>query len=147
MNQNMRGGNLLQFYETKAGRIFFESQLPKLISVLTDISAALKNRGTAYIVKPEISEDFLADLYHGNYDPSGRPYTQKEAELTPEIVACQQQLREAVSADTWELIERYNDLMSSRRVLEREQAFASGFRSAMTMLAAGLSQPLAVDEG
>ena len=137
----------MQFYETKAGRIFFESQLPKLISVLTDISAALKNRGTAYIVKPEISEDFLADLYHGNYDPSGRPYTQKEAELTPEIVACQQQLREAVSADTWELIERYNDLMSSRRVIEREQAFASGFRFAMTMLAAGLSQQLAVDEG
>ncbi len=137
----------MQFYETKAGRIFFESQLPKLISVLTDISAALKNRGTAYIVKPEISEDFLADLYHGNYDPSGRPYTQKEVELTPEIVACQLQLREAVSADTWKLIERYNDLMSSRRVIEREQAFASGFRSAMTMLAAGLSQQLAVDEG
>lgn len=138
---------VLQFYETKAGRIFFESQLPKLISALTDISAAMKNRGMAYVIKPDIPEDFLADLYHGNYDPSGRPYTPKEAELTPEIVACQQQLREAVSADTWELIERYNDLMSSRRVIEREQAFASGFQSAMTMLVAGLSQPLAVDEG
>ena len=138
----------MQFYETKAGRIFFESQLPKLISALTDISAALKNRGTAYVIKPEIPpEDFLAELYHGNYDPSDRPYTQKETELTPEIIACQQQLREAVSADTWELIERYNTLMSSCRVIEREQAFASGFRSAMTMLAAGLSQQLAVDEG
>ena len=138
----------MQFYETKAGRIFFESQLPKLISALTDISAALKNRGTAYVIKPEIPpEDFLAELYHGNYDPSDRPYTKKETELTPEIIACQQQLREAVSADTWELIERYNDLMSSRRVIEREQAFASGFRSAMTMLAAGLSQPLTVDKG
>ena len=138
----------MQFYETKAGRIFFESQLPKLISALTDISAALKNRGTAYVIKHEIPpEDFLAELYHGNYDPSDRPYTKKETELTSEIIACQQQLREAVSADTWKLIERYNDLMSSRRVIEREQAFASGFRSAMTMLVAGLSQPLAVDEG
>ena len=137
----------MQFYETKEGRIFFESQLPRLISALTDISAALKKRGTAYVVKPEIPEDFLAELYHGNYDPSGRPYTKKETELTTEIVACQQQLREAVSADTWELIERYNTLMSRCRVIEREQAFASGFQSAMTMLAAGLSQQLTVDKG
>ena len=132
----------MQFHETRAGKLFFESQLPKLISALTDISASLKNRGTAYIIKPEIPEDFLTDLYYGNYDPSGCPNTDMENELTPEMIAVQQHIRGSVDQEVWEWIERYRSLLDGCHAAEREQAFAAGFRSAMTMLAAGLSQPI-----
>ena len=67
-------------------------------------------------------------------------------ELIPEIVAVQDRLRNAVSADTWALIEQYGGLLAASRTAGQEQAFAAGFRSAMTMLAAGLTQPMTAEK-
>ena len=94
-----------------------------------------------YQLQPEIPEDFLTGLYHGSYDPSDLPYTETAKELTPEIAVIQQQIREAVKPEVWEWVERYRLLLDGRHISEREQAFAAGFQSAMTMLAAGLSCP------
>ena len=129
---------MIPFHESVHGRHFFEGQLPKLITALTDIAAALKAPQPVYQLKAEVPDDFLSDLYYGNHVPSSQPNTKEEVELTPEILACQRQLRECVSPEIWELVERYNSLLSGRGSIQREQAFASGFRSAMTMLAAGL---------
>ena len=81
----------------------------------------------------------MADLYHGNLEPS-------YAEDTPEIAACSQQimqlqkkLYQGLSQDKREQIEDYRTLLDERYVRQAEQAFAAGFRCAMTMLAAGLS--------
>ena len=137
---------MIPFHESMYGKRFFDGQLPKLISALTDIATALNTPKPVYQMKTEVPADFLADLYYGNHIPSGQPDTKEEAELTPEILACQRQLRESVSPDTWELIERYNRLLSRRGAIQREQAFATGFRSAMTMLAAGLMAPPADKE-
>lgn len=131
----------MQFHETRYGARFFDGQLPKLISALTDIAAALKTPTPVYQLRPEVPEDFLTDLYLGNYDPSDFPATEREKELAPEIVAVQEQLRKIVPVDAWALIDRYGELLAARGTAEREQAFAAGFQSAMTMLAAGLSCP------
>ncbi len=131
----------MQFHETAYGKRFFDGQLPKLISALTDIASALKTPTPVYQLQPEIPEDFLTGLYHGSYDPSDLPYTETAKELTPEIAVIQQQIREAVKPEVWEWVERYRLLLDGRHISEREQAFAAGFQSAMTMLAAGLSCP------
>ena len=131
----------MDFYETKTARIFFESQLPKLIAALQDIAVSLKVPRPVLKAAHEIPPDFLAELYHGNYDPSDVPDSEPARLRTEEIMSCQQFLRALASPEVWTHIEQYRSLLDARGVIEREQAFASGFQSAMTMLAAGLSQP------
>lgn len=133
----------MQFHETPYGARFFNGQLPKLIEVLSNIASALKAPKPVYQLQPEVPKDFLANLYHGNYDPSDLPATKAEKELMSEILACQKQLRETVRPETLALIEQYRTLLNRRHTAEREQAFAAGFQSAMMMLAAGLACPAA----
>ena len=137
---------MIPFHETRRGQRFFDSQLPKLIAALADIADSLKAPRPIYQLKAEIPENFLSDLYLGNYAPFEQPATDLEKELTPEIVAVQDRLRNAVSADTWALIEQYGGLLAASRTAGQEQAFAAGFRSAMTMLAAGLAQPMTAEK-
>lgn len=133
---------MIPFHETGRGQRFFEVQLPKLITALTDIAASLKAPRPIYQLEAEVPESFLSDLYLGNYDPSEQPATDLERALTQAIVAVQNQLREVVPADFWTLIDQYGELLTARCTTDREQAFAAGFRSAMTMLAAGLAKPM-----
>lgn len=129
----------MNFHETRYGARFFDGQLPKLISALEGISSALKAPTPVYQLKPEVPEGFLAELYHGNYDPSSGRNNGERRELTQEILACQKKLHSEVPPDTWDAIDRYVSLLNGRNVYDREQAFAAGFRSAMTMLVAGLN--------
>lgn len=128
----------MNFHETRYGARFFDGQLPKLISALEGIASALNKPTPVYQLKPDLPEGFLAELYHGNYDPSSGRNNGERQELTQEILACQRELRSEVSGEVWDTIERYSALLNGRNVFDCEQAFAAGFRSAMTMLAAGL---------
>lgn len=132
---------MIPFHETGRGQRFFDVQLPKLIAALTDIAASLKAPRPIYQLKAEVSEQFLSDLYLGNYDPSEQPATELDKELTQAIIAVQNQLRKVVPADSWTLISEYGELLTARNTADRERAFVAGFQSAMTMLAAGLAKP------
>lgn len=137
---------MIPFHETRCGHRFFEAQFPELISALSDIAVSLKTPRPIYQLKAEVPENFLPDLYLGRYDPFDQPATDLEKELTPEIIAVQDRLRKAVSEDTWALIEQYSGLLAASRTAGQEQAFAVGFRSAMTMLAAGFSLPITAEK-
>ena len=131
----------MDFYETKTGHIFFESQLPKLIAALQDIAVSLKAPSTVLKVDYAVPKDFLTELYYGNYDPSDVPNSEPARLCTEEIMSCQRFLKALASPEVWTHIEQYRSLLDTLSAMEREQAFAAGFQSAMTMLAAGLSQP------
>ena len=133
---------MIPFHETRCGQQFFEAQLPKLITALSDIADSLKAPRPAYQLKAEVPENFLSELYLGKYAPFDLPASNLEKELAPEIIAVQNRLRKAVSEGAWSLIEQYGGLLAASRTAGQEQAFATGFRSAMTMLAAGLTQPI-----
>lgn len=137
---------MIPFRETRRGQRFFDVQLPKLITALADIADSLKAPRPVYQLRAEVPENFLSDLYLGNYAPFEQPATDLEKELTPEIVAIQERLQKAVSADAWAMIEKYSGLLAASRTAGQEQAFAAGFRSAMTMLAAGLAQPMTAEK-
>lgn len=128
----------MNFHETKRGAIFFDGQLPKLISALEGIASVLRKPTPVYQLKADVPENFLVDLYHGNYEPSAVRKSEERKEWTIEILACQRKLREEVSPEVWDLIDRYSALLNGRNVYDREQAFAAGFQTAVTMLAAGL---------
>lgn len=137
---------MIPFHETRRGQRFFEVQLPQLITALSDIADSLKAPRPTYHLKAEVPENFLSELYLGNYVPFDLPATDLEKELTPEIIAVQDRLRKTVSEDAWALIEQYGGLLAVSRTAGQEQAFAAGFRSAMTMLAAGLTQPMTAEK-
>ena len=133
---------MIPFHETRRGQRFFEVQLPQLITALSDIADSLKAPRPTYHLKAEVPENFLSELYLGTYVPFDLPATDLEKELTPEIIAVQNRLRKNVSEDAWALIEQYGGLLAASRTAGQEQAFAAGFRSAMMMLTAGLTQPI-----
>lgn len=131
----------MQFYETQMGKIFFQGQLPKLIGTLESIAAALRSPPPTCQVPLEISPDFLSDLYYGRYDPSDEPESEEQKQCTKKIMACQETLRAVCDETAWEQIERYRSLLDERGSIEREKAFSAGVRTAMKMVATGLSAP------
>lgn len=138
-------GDILQFYETQMGRVFFQGQLPKLIGALEGIAAALRTPAPVYQVPLEVSPDFLSELYYGGYDPSDEPESEEWKQSTKKIMACQKTLRAGCSEAVWEQIEDYRSLLDERGSIERAQAFSAGVRIAMRMVVAGLSAPKGAD--
>lgn len=133
----------MDFHETKMGHEFFERTAPRIAAALEQIAKAL-NKPAAAIELPsgcEVPVDFLPELYEGNYDPSNEPDTEEASRCSAEILASETALRAVVSPDVWKQIDHTLSLMNKRGDVQREQAFSAGFRSAMMMVAAGLTQP------
>lgn len=141
----------MDFHETVDGKRFFEGQLPKLISALEAIAKALqkepavKQSRTAppVLLSVDVPGDFLRALYYGEIDPSGLPNSPEHEELTQRISEYQDELQADVGPKLWTRIDGYRTLLDDRGSVERLQAFESGYRCAMQMIAAGLTQPQA----
>lgn len=138
----------MNFHETGIGHRFYEQQFPELTSQLSQLNAALQTLTTAMqqsdqalILPVEAPPDFLKDLYHGNYEPDMEKCPLRTEQLTADVVGSQRLLRERVSADVWKLIDECHRSLNERALYQAEQAFEAGFRSAMRMVAAGLSVP------
>lgn len=131
----------MNFYETRMGARFFQGQLPQLINALTSIEKSLSAPKQAIQIHVDDYDTFLVELYHGNYDPSDVPATEEQTAYTSQIMMFQRKLRSDLPRETWDELVRYRSLLEDRHSLDRQQAFACGFRCAMTMLAAGLSLP------
>lgn len=60
----------MNFYETPAGQMFFEHQMPQIIKSLQSLSEALNRKNP--VVKLPLAEgsDILKELYLGNYEAS-----------------------------------------------------------------------------
>ena len=131
----------MEFHETMAGKKFFESQLPCLITTLTDIAAVLKNPTPIFQLEQKVSPDFLKDLYYGAHDLQESANSDALRSCNSDIIAYQEQMRKELTPDTWEYFEQYKSLLDARGTVEREQAFETGFQYAARLLAAGLSVP------
>ncbi len=133
----------MNFFETKMGQRFFEGTAPKIAEALERIAKKLDTPApTAVLPRTcEVPADFLAELYQGNYDPSDEPDTEDVARCTAEILVKEDALQASVSPETWKRIDHILSLISKRGDGQLEQAFAAGFRSAMTMVVAGLTRP------
>ena len=130
----------MEFYQTKQGRIFYEGTLPRIAIALEKIAESLSAPTPSIHIAHEVPENFLAELYWGNYDPSGGPDSEESVQCSAEIKAAQVTVKEQVTPEVWDQIDNIFSLISRRTDVDRAEAFAVGFRSASTMLAAGLSK-------
>ena len=131
----------MNFHETALGRRFFEGQLPQLITSLKEISAALKEPRPVAQLNAEYREDYLVQLYYTNFDPETAPDRETHAFYDSAIAQIQSEIKDAVTGELWQKIEHSYSTIATRSAAEREQAFAAGFRTAMTMMVCGLSAP------
>lgn len=131
----------MEFYETEAGRRFFQGQLPQLIAALQDVAKSLAQPTRACSSSQGIPPTFLQELYYGNFDPSAAPNGPEHIALTQQIKEYQNQLCSDVTPELWDRIDGYRTLLDDRGAVERVQAFESGYRCAFQLIAAGLSHP------
>ena len=137
----------MNFHETQMGKRFFDAQLPQLITSLKEISAALKAPKPALQLNTEYQEDYLVQLYYANFDPDTAPDRETHAFYDSAIAQMQGEIKEAVTGELWQKIEHSYSTIATRTAAEREQAFAAGFRTAITMMVCGLSAPKSVQDG
>lgn len=131
----------MEFYETKQGRIFYEGTIPRIVVALEKIAESLTTPIPSVHISHEVPENFLTDLYWGNYDPSGGPDSEESVQCSAKIKAAQETVKIQVTPEVWEQIDNIFSLIARRNDIDRVEAFAVGFRSAATLLAAGLSKP------
>lgn len=138
----------MNFHETAAGQRFYGKQFPELLSELSRLTAALQvlaaampKAAPALMQSVQAPPDFLKNLYYGNYEPDMEKDPIRTKQFTKAVIDCQRQLKEQVSNDIWEQIESYHSVLNEQALFNSEQSFEAGFRSAIRMIAAGLSAP------
>ena len=158
----------MNFYETKMGSIFFNSQIPKLIRALQDIASALSkpvtatnpdgmafpkpttvtNPDGAVLPKPVpainmdgmADPDFLHDLLYWMYETEVFGNRAQLASFDADVTQAEGLLMPAL-AQSRELFEQYQSAVSRRNDAEIERAFCSGYRAGANAFLNGLFAP------
>ena len=149
----------MNFYETKMGSIFFNSQIPKLIRALQDIASALSKPapaapdGTALFNPiPAIKMDdmaepnFLHDLLYWMYETDVFGNRAQLASFDADVTQAEGLLMPAL-AQSRELFEQYQSAVSRRNDAEIERAFCCGYRAGANALLNGLFITQDLQEG
>lgn len=132
----------MDFYDTRMGRTFFEHQVPQLIQAIQALTATLEKPSPAAILPVEPDPEFLSGLYYGNYQPGIFEPTPETRRFTRAVNKAHAALEETLSGDSHEKLQQYEDILAQRDSADLERAYESGFRTAVQMIAAGLSQPV-----
>ena len=144
----------MNFYETKMGNIFFNSQIPKLISALQDIASALSKPAAAInpdgtaLLKPApairmdsvADPDFLHDLLYWMYETEVFGNREQLAPFDADVTQAEKALLPALG-QSQELFEQYQAAVSRRNDAEIERAFCSGYRAGANAFLNGLFAP------
>ena len=89
----------------------------------------------------EVPADYLSDLYYGNLEPDKQITNEAIRRCTKEIIALQDEIRNRVSPEEFAQMEKLTMKIEQRASEETDAAFQTGFRTAIQMIAAGLSVP------
>lgn len=136
-----RKDNMMNFYETQMGKRFFESQLPRLIKALENISEALSRKTEPLPLPVETPDDFLEEFYYGNLEigtSSMEGYSHHNAK---EIISIQDELQAQLTPEQWALFQKCTTLMGNRSLEEVSRMFQHGYRMAVRLIVAGLQEP------
>lgn len=134
----------MNFHETTYGRRFFDAQLPHLIKALERIADGLPHTETAPPQGIIPDPNFLHDLYYGDYEPSVfKAQSSRQKELNQAVSKAEAALRDVLqqSPAALKAFEAYQLAVGEQHGAVTEQAFESGYRTAMQMLMAGLAWP------
>ena len=130
----------MNFYETPAGKMFFEHQLPQIIQSLQSISDSLNRQNPAVKLPLTEGADILKELYLGNYEASVFKDTAPSAALNNTVIIKQRMLLSSLPKNSQKLFEDYYEATVIRNDAVVEQAYKSGFCTATQLIFAGLSE-------
>lgn len=133
----------MNFHETVMGHRFFEHQLPQLIQSIQGLTTALQKPPQAAVLPVETDPNFLSELYFGNYECGVFKQTAEPNELEQAVKRAYNALAETLSERNREELEAYLDAAAERNSDNMRRAYESGFRTAVQLIIAGLSQPSA----
>lgn len=130
----------MNFHDTKMGHTFFEHQLPQLIQAIQALTIALDKPVQAVALPVEADPEFLSRLYMGEYESAPFRQTPEGAEITRAVNVAHEELETVVPESCHEKLMKYQDTLTMREGVDLQMAYESGFRTAIQMIAAGLSQ-------
>lgn len=134
----------MDFHKTQAGRIFFEMQLPRLIHALERIAGSLSAPRPIITIGQNSESDFLRDLYYGDYEPSVfKTQSEQQQILNRTVSSSEKAVRQLIAGvpDATAAFDAYQRAVDERSSALTEQAFESGFQTAVQMLVSGLNLP------
>ena len=131
----------MNFHDTKMGHTFFEHQLPQLIQAIQALTIALDNPVQAVALPVEADPEFMSKLYLGEYESAPFRQTPEGVEITRAVNAAHKDLEAALPESCHEKLMKYQDTLTMREGVDMQMAYESGFRTAVQMIAAGLSRP------
>lgn len=131
----------MNFHETKAGHVFFESQLPRLTKALEEIAAALSHLQPAMKLDARPDQELLSSLFYGSYDPERYQSHEQIRVLNRQVSQAEIALRKTLTPEADRMLDVYQRADNLRDDAVAEQAYASGFRTAVQMLLAGSVVP------
>lgn len=135
----------MNFHDTKMGHTFFEHQLPQLIEAIQVLTAALDRPAQTVTLPVEADPEFLSSLYYGDYEPDFFKQSPRGHELTHNINVSRRRLMEVLPQEAQEQLQDYEQALSMRDTFVTKQSYESGFRTAVQMIVAGLTQPAQPD--
>lgn len=130
----------MNFHDTKMGHIFFEHQLPQLIRSIQALTAALDKPVQSVALPVEADPEFLSKLYLGEYESAPFRQTPEGERITRAVNAAHKELEAALPESCHEKLMKYQDTLTMREGVDLQMAYESGFRTAVQMIVAGLSQ-------
>lgn len=131
----------MNFYETRLGQHFFNVQLPKLTEALENVASALSHP-TPSIKPPNMDDpDFLSNLYYNLFDPDQYQPLEKMKSINKLASQSEKALREELTPHGLQLLDAYETNTFARGDMLSELAFEAGFRMAVQMILAGVSNP------
>ena len=131
----------MNFHDTKMGHTFFEHQLPQLIQAIQALTIALDKPVQAVALPEEADPEFMSKLYLGEYESAPFRQTPEGVEITRAVNAAHKDLEAALPESCHEKLMKYQDTLTMREGVDMQMAYESGFRTAVQMIAAGLSRP------
>ena len=131
----------MKFYETRMGRCFFEQQMPQLIKAIRELAVVLSKPTPAIRLPVDADPSFLSDLYYGQYEPAVFTDPSADRQFSQAVEQGRDALLEMLSEQGGAAFIKYEDAVSKQHSAVVEQAYESGFRTAVQMLLSGLSQP------
>lgn len=133
----------MNFHETRIGHDFFEHQVPQLIQAIQALTAALDKPAQAVTLPVEADPEFLSRLYLGEYESAPFQQTPEGAELTRAVNMAFKEIEAALPVGYHEKLAKYQDTLNRREGVDLQMAYESGFCTAVQMIMAGLSRPVA----
>ena len=134
---------MMDFYQTPMGHTFFERHVPQLIQAIEALTSALDKPAQAVTLPVEADPEFLSRLYLGEYESAPFQQTPEGAELTRAVNTAHDELEALLPEGCHEKLMQYQDTLTMREGVDLQRAYESGFRTAVRMMAAGLSRPVA----